>query len=124
MSYGGLNLRADFADYVDLCFWEFGDRVKHWITLNEPWTFCTSGYVTGTDAPGRGTSATTIKSPTGDSTWSFLISHRSYSSTPTEAIDNGNPATEPYIVAHNLLLSHAAAVEIYRKNYQVQFYIS
>ncbi|MGJ2543740.1 family 1 glycosylhydrolase, partial [Salmonella enterica subsp. enterica serovar Paratyphi A] len=74
--------------------------------------------MTGTDAPGRGTSATTIKSPTGDSTWSFLISHRSYSSTPTEAIDNGNPATEPYIVAHNLLLSPAAAVEIYRKNYQ------
>jgi beta-glucosidase len=120
-AYGGFlssQIVADFADYVDLCFWEFGDRVKHWITLNEPWSFCSAGYVTGTDAPGRGTTAATIKSPTDDSTWSFLMSHRSYSSTPTEAIDNGNPGTEPYIVAHNLLLSHAAAVEIYRKNYQ------
>ncbi|KAI3878458.1 hypothetical protein MKW92_040040 [Papaver armeniacum] len=29
----------DFKDYAELCYKEFGDRVKHWITLNEPWTF-------------------------------------------------------------------------------------
>ncbi|XP_042505687.1 beta-glucosidase 24-like [Macadamia integrifolia] len=29
-----------------------------------------------------------------------------------------DPGTNPYIVVHNLLLSHATAVDIYRKNYQ------
>jgi hypothetical protein len=32
---------------------------------------------------------------------------------------NGNSSTEPYIVAHNLLLSHAAAVHTYWEKYQV-----
>lgn len=31
----------------------------------------------------------------------------------------GDAGTEPYIVAHHLILAHAAAVDIYRKNYQV-----
>ena len=26
--------RDDFRDYTELCFKEFGDRVKHWITLS------------------------------------------------------------------------------------------
>ncbi|KAF7120674.1 hypothetical protein RHSIM_Rhsim13G0228600 [Rhododendron simsii] len=121
-AYGGFlssKIVADFCDYVDLCFWEFGDRVKHWITLNEPWSFSKCGYVTGTNAPGRGTTAVTpLTSSTEDSTWSFHQSHRSNTSTPSEPFDNGNPATEPYIVTHNLLLAHAAAVDIYRKKYQ------
>lgn len=41
-----------FANYADIVSHEFGDRVKHWTTLNEPWTFCWSGYATGEDAPG------------------------------------------------------------------------
>ena len=41
-----------FADYADLASRTFGDRVKHWTTLNEPWTFCWSGHATGEDAPG------------------------------------------------------------------------
>ncbi|KAI8526343.1 hypothetical protein RHMOL_Rhmol13G0300600 [Rhododendron molle] len=109
----------DFCDYVDLCFWEFGDRVKHWITLNEPWSFSKYGYATGTNAPGRGATAPTpLKSSAEDSTWSFEPSHRSNTSTPSEPFDIGNPATEPYTVTHNLLLAHAAAVDVYRKNYQ------
>jgi beta-glucosidase len=41
-----------FADYSEICFRNFGDRVKYWITLNEP--FCTAipGYFTGEHAPG------------------------------------------------------------------------
>lgn len=47
-------IRLDFVDYAEFCFWEFGDRVKHWITLNEPYTFAAMGYAYGTMAPGRG----------------------------------------------------------------------
>lgn len=42
-----------FADYADLVSHALADRVAHWTTLNEPWTFCWSGYATGEDAPGR-----------------------------------------------------------------------
>ena len=42
-----------FRDYADLCFERFGDRVKHWITLNEPWVVSVLGYGHGVFAPGR-----------------------------------------------------------------------
>ncbi|XP_061361382.1 beta-glucosidase 12-like [Gastrolobium bilobum] len=58
----------DFRDYAELCFKEFGDRVKHWITLNEPWSY--------------------------------------------------SMGTEPYMASHYQLLAHAAAVKIYKTNYQ------
>nr|CAB3504975.1 unnamed protein product [Digitaria exilis] len=54
--YGGFlspSIINDYKDYAEVCFKEFGDRVKHWITFNEPWSFCTSGYASGTFAPGR-----------------------------------------------------------------------
>ncbi len=41
-----------FADYAQILFEKLGDRVKHWITLNEPWAFTYLGYVTGAHAPG------------------------------------------------------------------------
>ncbi|KAK4420526.1 Oleuropein beta-glucosidase [Sesamum alatum] len=53
--YGGFlsqDIVNDFRDFAELCFWEFGDRVKYWITLNEPWTYCNNGYVTCTFPPG------------------------------------------------------------------------
>lgn len=42
-----------FAAYADLCFERFGDRVKNWITLNEPWVVAILGYGQGVFAPGR-----------------------------------------------------------------------
>ena len=81
-----------FATYADVCFAAFGDRVKMWTTINEPWTFCLMGYVTGAFAPGR-------------------CSNR-------DKCALGNSSTEGYIAAHNVLNAHAAAVDIYRRHYQ------
>ncbi|KAF8011796.1 hypothetical protein BT93_I0056 [Corymbia citriodora subsp. variegata] len=95
--YGGfLSPRVvdDFRDYVDVCFKEFGDRVKHWITLNEPWSLCYFGYTIGTEAPGR------------CSAWQMLN------------CTGGDSGTEPYIVAHHQILAHAAAVKLYKEKYQ------
>nr|TKS13840.1 beta-glucosidase 13-like [Populus alba] len=85
----------DFRDYADLCFQKFGDRVKYWITLNEPQKFSSAGYDSGDFAPGR------------CSKWV----NETY-------CKKGNSSTEPYIVAHHLLLSHAAAVKTYKEKYQ------
>lgn len=85
----------DFQDYTDLCFKAFGDRVKHWITLNEPWAYSYRGHDQGDFAPGR------------CSPWMAKCKC-------------GNSASEPYIVAHNMLLAHAAAVHLYREKYQAR----
>jgi beta-glucosidase len=42
-----------FSRYVTLCAEEFGDRVKNWIVLNEPFGFTSLGYMLGKHAPGR-----------------------------------------------------------------------
>lgn len=42
-----------FSEYANLCFDRFGDRVKNWITLNEPWVVSILGYGQGMFAPGR-----------------------------------------------------------------------
>ncbi|KAK1314212.1 Beta-glucosidase 12 [Acorus calamus] len=85
---------ADYRDYADVCFREFGDRVKRWITFNEPWTFCALGYAGGLHAPGR--------------------------CSPSEAggCRRGDSGREPYIVAHHQLLAHAEAVKLYRNKYK------
>ncbi|XP_035764915.1 lactase-phlorizin hydrolase-like [Neolamprologus brichardi] len=40
-----------FNDYCDFCFATFGDRVKFWITLNQPQTIAWSGYGLGNMPP-------------------------------------------------------------------------
>ncbi|KAF2605662.1 hypothetical protein F2Q70_00027202, partial [Brassica cretica] len=42
-----------FGLYADACFASFGDRVKHWITLNEPLQTSVNGHCIGIFAPGR-----------------------------------------------------------------------
>ncbi|XP_078164184.1 beta glucosidase 40 [Carex rostrata] len=84
----------DFANYAETCFKAFGDRVKHWITFNEPHTFAIQGYDVGLHAPGR----------------CSILLHLFCRS--------GNSATEPYIVAHNTLLAHATTSDIYRRKYK------
>jgi len=96
--YGGFlspHIVDDFQDYAELCFKEFGDRVKHWITLNEPWSYSNAGYTGMGLAPGR------------CSAWQNLN------------CTGGDSGTEPYIVAHHQLLSHASAVKVYKQKYQV-----
>src|SRR3954463_16283524 len=47
-------LTADaFAAYTDVVTRRLSDRVRHWITLNEPWCSAFLGYFTGDHAPGR-----------------------------------------------------------------------
>ncbi len=41
-----------FADYADLMTRRLGDRVKNWITINEPWVVAFLGYGLGVHAPG------------------------------------------------------------------------
>lgn len=80
----GDSISDHFAKYADLCFERFGDRVKNWITLNEPWVVAILGYGQGIFAPGR-------------------ISK-----------------SEPYLAAHNLILAHAKAVNLYRNKFSNQ----
>ncbi|MBI4532989.1 MAG: beta-glucosidase [Candidatus Melainabacteria bacterium] len=41
-----------FADYASVLVNRLGDRVRFWITLNEPWVVAFLGYRTGEHAPG------------------------------------------------------------------------
>jgi beta-glucosidase len=45
--------RKYFAIYAETCFASFGDRVKTWITINEPLQTAVNGYDMGGFAPGR-----------------------------------------------------------------------
>ncbi|KAJ5561770.1 Glycoside hydrolase family 1 [Penicillium sp. DV-2018c] len=96
--YGGMlnqkEYTADFVRYARVCFEHFGDRVKHWITYNEPGIVTTLGYAEGAHAPGR--------------------------SSFRERNAGGDSSTEPFIVGHTQLLSHAHAVRLYREDFQPQ----
>ncbi len=51
--FAGRDCAALFADYAEVVARRLGDRVGHWITLNEPWVFATLGHLRGSHAPGR-----------------------------------------------------------------------
>ncbi|KAM0906034.1 hypothetical protein ACQ4PT_017007 [Festuca glaucescens] len=98
--YNGLlspRVIEDFTAFADVCFRSFGDRVKHWTTVNEPNMEPLGGYDMGTLPPRR------CSSPFGF---------------PGNTCAEGNSTTEPYVVAHHLLLAHASMVSLYRRKYQ------
>ncbi|KAF6175312.1 hypothetical protein GIB67_021817 [Kingdonia uniflora] len=83
----------DFTAYADVCFREFGDRVAHWTTLNEPNILAISSYDTHIFPPEQCAKANCIP---------------------------GNTSVEPYIAMHYSLLAHASAAALYKEKYQVQ----
>ncbi|XP_020586503.1 beta-glucosidase 24-like isoform X2 [Phalaenopsis equestris] len=99
--YGGFlskRILEDFKNYAKVCYEEFGDKVKHWMTLNEPWTFSTLGYGEGALAPGRCTQGLPdLSCPAG-----------------------GDSLIEPYIVSHNMLLAHSEAAKLYKNHFQAK----
>nr|WPS94687.1 beta-glucosidase [Naematelia aurantialba]WVH01939.1 glycoside hydrolase family 1 protein [Naematelia aurantialba] len=94
--YGGWRNKdevvADFTRYADVCFAAFGDRVKNWITINEPYVITIPGWFNGDCAPGRSSDRT------------FCV--------------EGDSETEPWIVGHSLMVSHAHASHLYRTKYR------
>src|SRR5262245_30282227 len=42
-----------FAEYAQILFRRFDDRVRLWVTLNEPWVVADGGYMYGVLAPGH-----------------------------------------------------------------------
>ncbi|XP_072932349.1 myrosinase 1-like [Epargyreus clarus] len=40
-----------FGDYARVLYENFGDRVKYWLTINEPFMICKLGYAIGVHAP-------------------------------------------------------------------------
>ncbi|MDR3284447.1 MAG: beta-glucosidase [Treponema sp.] len=60
---GGWATRAicgPWAEYVNLAYEHFGDRVKQWFTHNEPWVAAFAGNLQGRHAPGNTDLATAV----------------------------------------------------------------
>jgi beta-glucosidase len=58
---GGWAARATgqaFAEFAELMATHLGDRVRFWVTINEPRVIMTEGYLRGTHAPGKQEPAT------------------------------------------------------------------
>lgn len=47
------NIILWFSEFTETCANAFGDRVKHWMVLNEPMVFTGAGYFLGIHAPGK-----------------------------------------------------------------------
>lgn len=50
--WGNRDTAQAFVDYADVVSRRLGDRVKHWITHNEPWVVAFLGHQWGVHAPG------------------------------------------------------------------------
>jgi beta-glucosidase len=96
--YGGMlnkeKYTPDFLRYARVCFERLGAKVKHWITYNEPGVYTLAGYAAGVHAPAR--------------------------SSNRKLNEEGDSSTEPFIVGHTELVSHAYAVKLYREEFQAK----
>lgn len=88
-----VHFREDFVYFSKICFEEFGDRVKYWITINEINLVAIKAYLEGVYPP-------------------------AHCSPPFGNCSVGNSDVEPLIVVHNMLLAHAKAVHLYRAHFQ------
>ncbi|MFS7984476.1 putative beta-glucosidase [Helianthus anomalus] len=86
-------MQDDFVHFAETCFKNFGDRVKYWITINEPNLVSEFAYEKGVYPPGR-------------------------CSQPFGICLAGNSDVEPLFVMHNMLLAHGKAAKLYREQYQ------
>ncbi|MBI4674564.1 MAG: beta-glucosidase [Chloroflexi bacterium] len=50
--WGNRDIVGQFADYATIVAKRLGDRVKNWMTLNEPWVIAFMGHRSGEHAPG------------------------------------------------------------------------
>ncbi|GAV82981.1 Glyco_hydro_1 domain-containing protein [Cephalotus follicularis] len=87
------NIQEEFVYLAKICFENFGDRIKYWATINEPNLFSQMAYVRGWYPP-------------------------AHCSQPFGNCSAGNSDKEPLISVHNMLLSHAKAVKLYRDEFQ------
>ncbi|KAK1405190.1 beta-glucosidase 18-like [Heracleum sosnowskyi] len=88
-------IKEDFAHFAEICFKSFGDRVKHWMTINEPDLFISMAYIAGLYPP-------------------------SHCSPPFGNCSVGNSDVEPLIAMHNMVLCHAKAAKLYHEHFQAQ----
>ena len=91
-----------------MCFEAFGDLVKHWITINEPWVVAAIGYGYGRFAPGR--SSDRAISEEGDSTtepWMLV-----------DCFIRSLCLFDTRSVAHHLILGHAYVAKLYQDEYR------
>ncbi|CAI8611448.1 unnamed protein product [Vicia faba] len=96
--YGGWlspQAQEDFVLFADICFKSFGDRVKYWVTFNEPNLHVSVSYRIGIHPPCR-------------------------CSGKFGNCSKGDSEKEPFVAANNIILSRAAAVHIYRNKYQTE----
>ncbi|GJN27052.1 hypothetical protein PR202_gb15035 [Eleusine coracana subsp. coracana] len=90
-----IKFREEFGYFADVCFRSFGDRVMFWTTFNEPNLVTKFMYMLGAYPP-------------------------NHCSPPFGNCNGGDSLREPYVAAHNIIMSHAAAVRNYKENYQAK----
>ncbi|KAK4483746.1 hypothetical protein RD792_010948 [Penstemon davidsonii] len=108
----------DFAEYAEVCFFEFGDRVKHWATMNEMVTHAVNAYASGYFPPNHGVTPSVARSLETNALGYRTFRRSGDELARIETFSVGDAGTEPYICAHNMLIAHATAVDVYRKRYQ------
>ncbi|KAI7754032.1 hypothetical protein M8C21_029144 [Ambrosia artemisiifolia] len=86
-------MQDDFVHFAETCFKSFGDRVKYWVTINEPNLVSEMGYERGDYPP-------------------------NHCSQPFGNCLAGNSDVEPLFAMHNMLLAHGKAAKLYHDKFQ------